>query len=306
MLLPYTTLDVFTHTRYRGNPLAIIRVPAGYKSSLPQTRKQEIASEFNLSEIVFLHEGSSPSAPSTGTSDVSEMAIDIFTSQAEVPFAGHPTIGTANYLFQNGQAVKTLLTKAGRVGVSYKSGDDGKGMAELSLPHDFHIHAKTWEGGELKGELVSIVKGMSFFMVQCPDLEVLEGKALENVIGQSGTFTSTHLLDADWREGLIGTYYFVILDDGESGGVVRVRSRMWGSREDPATGSATSGFACWWALTKRKGEREVRFDVTQGVEMGRKSDIGVVVRKVGNGESIEDVRLSGGAVKVMEGFIEVE
>lgn len=309
MLLPYTTLNVFTHTRYRGNPLAIIRVPASYKSRLTQTRKQEIASDFNLSEIVFLHE-TSP--------DASEVAIDIFTSSAEIPFAGHPTIGTANWLFQNGWGVERLITKAGVVGISYswsanEGNGKGRGMAELRLPHEFHVHGKRWENesvdglrcergtGEERGELVSIVKGMSFFMVQCGDLEMLGKEGMKNLVD---TFGSTHLLDEGWREGLIGTYYFTILE--ETQGLVKVRSRMWGSREDPATGSATSGFACWWALKNRKGETEVRFAVTQGVEMGRKSEIGVVVRKTGDGGGIEEVRLSGEAVKVMEGLIEVE
>lgn len=291
MLLPFTTLDVFTHTRYRGNPLAIIRVPATYKASLSQNRKQQVATEFNLSEIVFLHEKLSP--------DAHEVEIDIFTAKAEVPFAGHPTIGTANYLFQNGLCVKNLLTKAGNVGISY---DEAKGMATISLPQAFHVHAKMWDNslGDKRGELVSIVKGMTFLMIQCRDLDTLAKSGNQNII--TDVYHSTHLLDADWQEGLIGTYYYTVLEDGAE--KVRVRSRMWGSREDPATGSASSGFACWWAL--RKGGREVEFEITQGVEMGRKSEIGVSVRKTEDGKGIEEVLLSGGAVQVMKGEIEVE
>jgi PhzF family phenazine biosynthesis protein len=291
MLLPFTTLDVFTSTRYRGNPLSIIRVPKSYKTHLSQTRKQEIAAEFNLSEIVFLHEKSSPEAD--------EVEIDIFTSKAEVPFAGHPTIGTANYLFQNGAGVKSLLTKAGKIGVSYSKEE---GMATLSLPQDFHRHGKTWENslGGMRGELVSIVKGMSFLLVECKDLETLEKEATKTLIPD--TFGSTHLLDEGWQVGLIGTYYFVVIEDGE--GRVRIRSRMIGSREDPATGSAGSGFACWYAL--RKEGKECRFDITQGVEMGRQSEISVAIKKTEDGKGIEEVLLSGSAVKVMEGSIEVE
>lgn len=117
---------------------------------------------------MFLHE-TSP--------DASEVAIDIFTSSPEVPFAGHPTIGTANWLFQNGFNVKRLITKAGVVGISYSYSENegkGRGMAELRLPHEFHVHGKRWENefggglggergtGEGRGELVSIVRGMSF------------------------------------------------------------------------------------------------------------------------------------------------
>lgn len=291
MLLPFTTLDVFTSTRYRGNPVAIIRVPASFKSQLSQTRKQEIAADFNLSEIVFLHEKTSP--------DAEEVKIDIFTSRAEVPFAGHPTIGTSNYLFQNGQDAKALITKAGRIGIEYNKTE---GMATLSLPHDFHLHSKIWENslGDAKGRLVSIVKGMSFLMVQCRDLETLKREATKTIV--EDTFGSTHLLDEGWQEGLIGTYYYVVLEESE--GRVKIRSRMFGTREDPATGSAGSGFACWYAL--KKGERKCKFDITQGVEMGRQSEVSVKVRKTEDGKGIEEVLLSGGAVKVMEGSIEVE
>jgi PhzF family phenazine biosynthesis protein len=291
MLLPFTTLDVFTGTRYRGNPLSIIRVPASHKSSLSQTRKQEIGTEFNLSEIVFLHEKSSPESD--------EVAIDIFTSKAEVPFAGHPTIGTANYLFQNGQGVKSLLTKAGRIGIEY---DKKKGMATLSLPQDFHVHSKTWENslGDAKGELISIVKGMSFLLVQCRDLETLEREATKTLVAD--TFGSMHFLDDGWQEGLIGTYYYVVLQESDE--KVKIRSRMFGTREDPATGSAGSGFACWFALKMKS--RECRFDITQGVEMGRQSEISVKIRKTEDEKGVEEVLLSGSAVKVMEGSIEVE
>ena len=98
MKLEFTTFDVFTTTRYNGNPLAIVRVPASEKKStsifpifrkqwsdsrqidLVQEQKQKIAAEFNLSEIVLLH------LPAAGDS-FKEVNIDIFTSYAEVPFA---------------------------------------------------------------------------------------------------------------------------------------------------------------------------------------------------------------------------
>lgn len=74
MSLQFTTLDVFTQTRYTGNPVAIIRVPP--TTTLTQEQKQAIAAEFNLSEIVFLHLPTSDSSP--------ERKIDIFTALAEV------------------------------------------------------------------------------------------------------------------------------------------------------------------------------------------------------------------------------
>jgi len=97
MKLDFTTIDAFTTTRYNGNPVAIVRVPAlekqsesstqstgtandSYQAELTQEQKQKIAAEFNLSEIVFLH------LPAAGES-FKEVNIDIFTSIAELPFA---------------------------------------------------------------------------------------------------------------------------------------------------------------------------------------------------------------------------
>src|SRR5271156_5443325 len=112
MKLSFTTLDVFSSTRYAGNPVAIIEVPASESATLTQKQKQSIASEFNLSEIVFLH------LPTEGTSS-KERKIDIFTSLAEVPFAGHPTIGTTHYLLHTtGQDVTSVITKAGPISIS--------------------------------------------------------------------------------------------------------------------------------------------------------------------------------------------
>lgn len=80
--LDFVVVDVFTAKRYEGNPLAIVRMPPSVK--LTQEQKQNIAREFNLSETTFLHEP---------TDSESAWTVDIFTVQAELPFAGHPTIG---------------------------------------------------------------------------------------------------------------------------------------------------------------------------------------------------------------------
>ncbi|KAF1968133.1 Diaminopimelate epimerase-like protein [Bimuria novae-zelandiae CBS 107.79] len=81
--LEYAIIDVFTDKRYAGNPLAVVRVPASCK--LTQDQKQNIAKEFNLSETTFLHE---PKEDETNS-----WSVDIFMVNAELPFAGHPTIG---------------------------------------------------------------------------------------------------------------------------------------------------------------------------------------------------------------------
>jgi PhzF family phenazine biosynthesis protein len=295
MKLSFTTLDAFTSTRYAGNPVAVVQVPAEDKDSLTQTQKQAIAKEFNLSEIVFLH------LPPQGTTN-DEINIDIFTSAAEVPFAGHPTVGTAHFLLQTlSQPTTAIITKAGRIPISV---DPDTKFVRVEVPHDFHIHGVTYTS-ELTSKpaaTVSIVNGMSFIFVTLPDLPTL-ASADKNL---SGNTYDPSALDVGWQNGLIGTMYLV--SQGiDSLGQHTYRTRMIASREDPGTGSASSGLGCWLALQedRGKGKGPFKFSFTQGVEMGKKNEIGVEVTRNEEGTGIEKVVLSGAVVKVMEGNLEV-
>lgn len=295
MKLSFTTLDAFTTTRYAGNPVAIIQVPASEKASLSQTQKQAIAKEFNLSEIVFLH------LPAPGAT-YEEVNIDIFTSMAEVPFAGHPTIGSSHYLLHTlGKDTKAVITKAGRIPIAV---DPQTKQVKAVIPQKFHVHKKTYtcELNNLDNPLASIVKGMSFILTILPDLECL-AKANENLNGY--TFDAAPL-DDGWQVGLIGTMYIVAQGVDEFGRK-RYRTRMFGTREDPGTGSASSALGCWLALQEEKGSRKgpFRYAFTQGVEMGKRNDISVEVTRDEAGTGIEKVVLSGPAVEVMEGTLEV-
>ncbi|KAJ8064010.1 hypothetical protein OCU04_007853 [Sclerotinia nivalis] len=319
MHIPFTTLDVFTPTRYLGNPLAIIRPPT--PTSLSQTQKLQIAKEFNLSEVVFLHLPQEESLDSN--SNPKELKIDIFTADAEIPFAGHPTIGTAffvrNYLGL--KSVEALITKAGRIPISFpndgnRNGSDNGKIATAQIPHDIHVHAKTYSfkdfttGEETQCPIVSIVNGMSFILVHLPSLEHLE-RAPE--IGNLNP-DSYHVqnLDEGWRNGLCSTMYFVGL--GNEKGRCMYRTRMFATAEDPGTGSASCALACWLSVREEgdgkgnvdgDGGMEKKFGFVQGVEMGRRNDIFVNVRMTRDGVTVEEVVLSGEAVKVMEGILEV-
>jgi PhzF family phenazine biosynthesis protein len=295
MRLSFMTLDVFTTIRYAGNPLAVVTVPSAHRSQLTQTQKQNIAREFNLSETVFVHECAEDSAD--------EVPIDIFTIKAEIPFAGHPTIGTSHYLLHKNPSTKAILTKAGRIGITL---DASTNTVSAAVPHNVHIHTASLSGGfgsMSASPYVSIVKGMTFILVRLVDLAALK----------NAEKSSKHKpydpeeLDKGWREGFTGTYFYVVLGT-DAHGRIEVRTRMHGSTEDPATGSAASALACYLALQepreKEKGPFE--FAVTQGVEMGRKSDIGLKVVRNEEGSAIESVTLSGTAVTVMEGNLEVD
>ncbi|KAL1599890.1 hypothetical protein SLS60_007695 [Paraconiothyrium brasiliense] len=295
--LEFAVIDVFTQKRYEGNPLAIVRLPAS--SKLTQEQKQNIAREFNLSETTFLHEavGDEPGV----------WTVDIFTTHEELPFAGHPTIGTACLALSeaaqksNAQGIVRgkFNIKAGPVQLEY---DTTQRAAKAAIPHDV-----VWSRDELlavqpalaefvrndqKIPIVSIVKGMTFVLIELESLE-----ALQKVT--TTTSITVNALDQGWDDTFVGTYYYVKTSAVE--GVQRVRTRMIeGSLEDPATGSAASDLAAYLSLLQGKPGQKLDYVITQGVEMGRKSDIYVQVI-MGGDKDIETITLGGSAVSVMEG-----
>ncbi|KAK7737508.1 hypothetical protein SLS53_006581 [Cytospora paraplurivora] len=349
----FITLDVFTDTPFLGNPLAVVIVEARERDGLDRARKQLIAREFNLSETAFLYlrPGETLQRPDRSSS---ARELGIFTTEQELPFAGHPTIGTAYFLLRHlgWDFVDTIVPRAGPIRITKTTTDGGSGGGGVlaSIPHDVHLHSRTLrsllqaqqqkkqqqqqqgdddsegeeeEGiaariqaslhddsdirdAELDAPAVSIVKGMAFVLVELPSLGHL-GRVRAG--RRPGPPPASLLDEGPWADGFVGRYYFV--RGGGGGGGRRteeaVRARLVApSLEDPATGSAASALASYLSL---RGEAdEVRYRVTQGVEMGRKSDIEVnVVSGAGGdgGRVIKEVRLGGTATVVMKGEIQV-
>lgn len=310
--LTYTTLDVFTSKKYTGNQLAVVHLPSSI--TLTQAQKQTITREFDYSETVFVHQ-----PPTTTTSDgIPEWRVDIFTVQEEIPFAGHPTIGTAVHCLRSlkpsaadGEVVRgRFKVKAGVLELEYRDG-----VARARIPHNFHIHgqhtlrlpqilsqqpkleAVLGEGpagataGDLDLQVVSPVRGMSFGMLALPSLEAL------GAVTTTGARVAAEL-DEGWDMGPLMMMFYVRLESAEEG-VVKLRTRMIeGSFEDPATGSASVALGAMIAL-REKREGRTRFELVQAVEMGRKSEIGVEI--VVEGGLVKTAELIGGAVEVMEG-----
>ena len=212
-----------------------------------------------------------------------------------------------------------LLTKAGPIPSTYDSTDIT--TASASIPHNVHIHRKHVSLAELTASqsslatflddtatfpLVSIVKGMTFVLVSLPSLEAL---AALNVSPVPTSKWCGDALDKEWEPSVLAAYYYVLLGETatERGAALRIRTRMIEPfvGEDPATGSAACDLGAYLAL-RRGGKGAVYdLDIEQGVEMGRKSVIGVSARLDGTGEGVESVVLKGTAVSVMEGVVEI-
>ncbi|KAI8912158.1 phenazine biosynthesis-like protein [Powellomyces hirtus] len=328
--LAYDTVDVFTTTRFGGNPLAIVHIPhppvspaAGTTNVLTQSNKQTLAREFNYSETVFLHYGTD-----------STYTLDIFTTDFELPLAGHPVIGTtwaianANPAFTSG----TLKTKAGPVAVRAERDEEtGTIRVAASLPHA----VRAWDGPGLsfqgllalqpglKGAAaalseksfpyVSLVEGMTFVLVALPSTDVLNGMispAAQRVACPSFIPSST----------FVAMYFYVppTETDLKARKNIAVHTRMIdGNLEDPATGSAASCLSAYLAMQAGTASREdandedsrYEFALVQGEMMGRRSEIFVDVTlsacSAGGGEtpSVRQIELKGSAVHVMRGML---
>ena len=241
--LDFVTFDVFTQTPFKGNPLAIVKVPVGF--SLSKSQKQAIAREFNFSETVFLHQGEHEASR--------ERKIDIFTTTEELPFAGHPTIGTICSIATNtGPDLveeMTLLTKAGPILSKY---DHRSFSATASIPHNVHIHhdhlvrsrvelfspsaenrpcddlLDLWpsdpSGLPLTFPVVSVVKGMTFILIGFPE----GGGQLQKLqVGRQLAYAKTLSLDKEWQPSFIAPYFYEILSEQEDK-TLRTRARMIG------------------------------------------------------------------------------
>lgn len=227
----FVTLDVFTKTPYKGNPLSIVLLPPPTPTSpaLTQKQKQDIAREFNLSETVFVH-GVDPKEDT----EPHTRRIDIFMTTIEIPFGGHPTIGTASYLWSKG--ITKLITKAGPIPISSDAG-----VVSALVPHDTHLHSKTLASlgsdshvglhhiteirdAELNAPLFSPMRGIAFALVQLPSLDLLSHVCMGPL-----EFKPLLLLDdSTWNNAFMARSYFVITGSDVFGSVrtITIRTRM--------------------------------------------------------------------------------
>ncbi|WP_299646160.1 PhzF family phenazine biosynthesis protein [uncultured Jannaschia sp.] len=280
--LRFHVWDVFTDTPFAGNPLAIVEA-AG---DLTTGQMQVLARQFNLSETIFLMPPRDPAHTARAR---------IFFPTAEIPFAGHPTIGAALFLARrDGHAEVVLEEEAGRVPVRI-DGDRAQFTAPvLPAPHGGPVDAAL--AAEALGLSVDAIGphapaaftgGPAFLYVPVRDRDRL-ARARPQEPAWTGLVT---------RMGVTGAFLY----DPDLN--ARMFAPTAGIPEDPATGAASAILAAQLLANDALPEGTTRRTIRQGEDMGRPSEIGFEA-DVAEGR-ITAIRISGNAVPVAEGRIRV-
>jgi trans-2,3-dihydro-3-hydroxyanthranilate isomerase len=292
----YYICDVFTETRFGGNQLAVLPQAVG----LSTQQMQEIAREFNFSETTFVFPARAGHT----------RHVRIFTPAREIPFAGHPNVGTAFVLASAGEfgEIKSSLTvtfeeKSGLVSVTIQEAGGKVTSCELTAPQSLSF------GKTLPVELVAaaiaidsqeiVTKthgpqvasvGLPFIMVELRDRSVLE-RARISMSGFEGLAAEDVTPDV---------YLYTRGTDGFD-----IRARMFaplsGVPEDPATGSANCALAGLLAHYSQDPNGSFSWRIAQGVEMGRPSTL--IARAEKKDAVVQTTRIGGAAVLVSEGTI---
>ena len=298
MRLRYLHCDVFTDAIFGGNPLAVLPDARG----LSDAQMQRIAREFNFSETSFVL------PPELGNT----RRVRIFTPSIEVPFAGHPNVGTAFALAVSGElgplaGVRTVVfeEKAGLVPVTIERRAGGAIACELSAPEPLSVGKSV--SPETLAAAVSLeardvrtaVHAPTAFSVGLPFLfaELVSREALERARSDPAG------VDALVAAGVPADVHLYV----RSGDDFDLRTRMFapkdGVPEDPATGSANVALAAALAHFDAKPDGAFRWRIAQGVEMGRPSVLEARVEK--RGGAVVEARIGGTSVLVAEGWMEV-
>ena len=294
----FVTLDVFTSRRYAGNPLAVVLDPDG----LDGAAMQAVAREFNLSETVFVLPPAEPAH---------RARLRIFTPARELPFAGHPTVGTAVLLarLDGGAQPRDLIVEEGvgaiRCAVEPIGPDDGRARFDLArLPEE--------SGTVADSEAIAAALGLDPADIGFPGFSPALWSA-----GNPFTFVPVSGLDAvarsridpgRWEAGFgsasFSAAFVFCRQTAEPGHAFHARMFVPGAgvREDPATGSAVAAFAGVIARYAPPPDGTHEFVIEQGYEMGRPSQIRLAMT-MRSGKLVA-AAIAGEAIVVMEGTIE--
>ena len=285
-----TQWDVFSSNPLEGNSLAVLSDARG----LSDAEMQAIAKEMNLSETTFVL----PRDPETERER--GVRVRIFTVQEELPFAGHPTLGTGFALRgRSGSAQVTLELNVGKVPIHFEQKDGEPAFGEMTqidpefgVIHDREAVARATgirvEDFESALPIQTVSTGLSFTVTPMKSLAAIRNLKLDL---QSA---SAYLEKSNGK-----FFYFVSRETTDPDAKLHARMIFYNG-EDPATGSA-AGCTAAWMVKHGVAETDRRVLIEQGVEMKRASRIFVRASRQDN--RIVNVRVGGNAIEVIRGEI---
>ena len=288
-MLPFYMVDVFAREKYSGNQLAVVRG----KEKLDSETMQKIAREINFSETTFIP---------LNSPEEDSWEVRIFTPEEEVPFAGHPTLGTAYVLRE--KIIKKpmerleLKTKAGSIPVSF----EGDMVWMRQNPPQF--------GPCYNGEELAPVLGLTPEDIDSryPAQEVSTGLPFVIIPLKGLSALKQARIDREryfkFISGKNAKSLVVFAPEGYSGETdmsVRVFAEYYGVPEDPATGSANGCLNGYLLQHRYGGEEEVDIKVDQGWEVGRPSLLLLQGQEIG---SQKEIRVGGRVISTGSGYLE--
>src|SRR5436309_2691372 len=298
----FVQLDVFTQKPLAGNPLAIFPDARG----LNDGEMQALAREMNLSETTFIL------ARDAATEAQEGKKVRIFTVEQELPFAGHPTLGTALYLYasesnQKKPAEITLDLKAGKIPVRFTANSENTGGNRVDGQVFGEMRQRDPEfGTPLSRDDVARVIGIAVDEIhsEWPIQPVSTGLTFTIVPFRNRQTLSdlkfSYIQAAEFLKKT-GANFFYFLCPERREGQLKARARMFFyCGEDPATGSA-AGCAARWMVQHGVAKTDEQVVIRQGVECRRPSEMHV--RATREGGRVTDVRVGGYAVEILRGTV---
>jgi trans-2,3-dihydro-3-hydroxyanthranilate isomerase len=297
----FVTVDVFTDQRFGGNPLAVFPDARG----LTDAQMQSLAKEFNLSETTFVLPPKDPQHSAH---------VRIFTPQHEMPFAGHPNVGTGVVLAGRMEAPPEHLVfeeAAGLVRVHVQRGADGAvNGARVAAPHSLQL------GSGVPTTTVADCLGLAEASVATalhdPIVASVGAPFVIAELADAGSLAAAEPNIAAFRDAAgrfpdLSHRFNLLVYVRIEGDATRLATRMFapltGVLEDPATGSANAALAALLTSLAPGENVDLHYDIIQGVEMGRPSRLLASARKTAEGPV--EATIAGDCVSVMRGFATV-
>jgi trans-2,3-dihydro-3-hydroxyanthranilate isomerase len=298
----FLQLDVFTQTRLTGNPLAIFPDARG----LNDEEMQALAREMNLSETTFIL----PRDPATEAQEGKK--VRIFTVAEELPFAGHPTLGTALHLYASESATNsresaqlTLDLKAGKIPVRFTPNSENAGRNRADGQVFGEMRQRDPEFGvTFSRDAVARMLGIAADEFPWPIQSVSTGLPFV-IVGIRNQETLANLnfphSQAEFLKNTDAKFFYFLSPQPREKNRLEARARMFFyGGEDPATGSA-AGCAASWMVQHGIVNSDEQVLIRQGVEIRRPSEM--YVRATRDGERVRNVRVGGYAVEVLRGTV---